>query len=1198
MHALKYTVIVLLLLALCGAGRVEAAQPKPMLDLHTQAESLLPYVDYIIDPSMGMDIEEVARAGGWRPYVNNRLPREEGLLWLRFTIAPVPADAKKQTYLLDMGSSVPGTATLYEAVVNELAGTTEWRENLPSRRNIILLPEALPESQVCYIRINGLPGPWFSPMIRTPHDAATNWSSLIRPAAILALGVVVLLCLLRGLSEKGQWRYWTGLFVAAAFAQALLGMPVAMEKYSAWDLAAILLPGITLMLLPHVGRHLMGSRANARSIDIQLFLLSFIGAVMALLPLVPGWKWLDRWLELWPMGAALFLPTALGAWMSGLPGSRRFLLACFILPVFTGVALLGLEFGLPANILASGPVWGVGLAALILVAASMAQGKAEPEKQREESKNAMRLETDPIINLEHPLDDPNLRLIPTSMEEAATPAPPPLLVADADAVPPLPQAFEENPDLLRQAEARELALRQQIEDIMKETAALGHCALPPSARKSVESLNAASNRVANILSRPGLPPASLNTPAEEPAEEIFNLQKIMRNAHDAVASTAEFSGITLSWYMPPHLGPLFRGPGEMLESVLARLLESATRATGKGAVKLSARRVPQSKDNGHLLFTIEDEGQGYPPKSRSSLALVRAWELAGQTGGYISMESTATGATISFSAHLTPLSEPNEALDEALPQKIIVAASDRDARRKIKRIVESAGMETVDCESAREVAAAQAKGPAPLLIAQGSFARPASADMVREFMRQAKQAGFAKPNAVAVTPDQSQWRLLKTSGFTHAMLEPVDPEALRRTIGKLLETAPAATVASEQPAPEVTPERQPDKEQTANGNAGDDERVPTMLVEQSYQLATTFEGPDWLGGMDQSEPATNQPEAASSATSATPVNGSPQVADGAPPAAASTTSEGEAVPASGLTNPPEAKAHEARERDGLSVGLDRAEGQAERHKQMEREVETQPQSDAHADDLSLRQTGSHGEEATASPVLAAAAPDSMQEWVGEPMPIGSPVSEKAARFMAERAARTQGAETGASENSASDRQAHVASSPDSMAAAAVSQDSEAVDAASPLKDFMHTSVSMVTHTLSSMLKQNAPRTDAAATPSGETLQLAEKDGSMQNQPEPGIQGLLARLDEALDQAKAAFSTGNNPAVATASSLVAREAEDFGLRPLGRLADSLSRAARDNNMGAMGDLLMELASAIEQNRIALVQKSKAPEELPE
>ena len=129
----------------------------------------------------------------------------------------------------------------------------EWQEN--DRSRVQLLPEAGLEAQTCYIRLDGLPGFWFSPTLRTPQDATTNWGGLAHTGATLALGVVMLLCLLRGFTEKGQWRIWTSLYVAVALAQSILGMPVIADgRIPMNEAAAALAPGVALMLLPHVAR--------------------------------------------------------------------------------------------------------------------------------------------------------------------------------------------------------------------------------------------------------------------------------------------------------------------------------------------------------------------------------------------------------------------------------------------------------------------------------------------------------------------------------------------------------------------------------------------------------------------------------------------------------------------------------------------------------------------------------------------------------------------------------------------------------------------------------------------------------------------------------------------------------------------------------------------------------------------------------
>lgn len=769
--------------------------------------SLMPYLEYLLDESGTLDIEEAAapdRAADYAPLVLEKLPRAEGVMWLRFTLAPLGPGERPATFLLDMGESIPGTPMLYEPERNDLSGALEWRESSPAQRNVLLLPEAGAEPLTCYIRLDGLPGLWFSPMVRTPADAATNWGSLARTAAILALGVVMLLCLLRGLSENGQWRIWTALYVAVALGQALLGMPDAGgSRPGPGQAAATLTPGIALMLLPHVGRHLMRTRERSRSLDFQFLLLSLPGAVLALLPLVPGWAWLDRWLDLWPAATLFFVPTTLGAWIMGVGGARRFLLGCLLPPLFVAGGVLGLDFGIPPNLLASAPLWGTALSAL-LIAATGAPADMKPATAGAAAScpgtDGHEADGDGIITLEHPLDDPNLRLISGAHPAAASddfPAPDRTEGTDA------PGRTAMTAERAR-AEAREGALRAPLDDLLREGAALEQCALPPAVRQYAAGMLAAARRMADVLSDAdaGKTPArGEDAPSGEGADApaAFDLQRLLREVHGAVAPAAEYAGIGLAWYMPPHLGQLYRGDAPALGETLGLLLESAVRATRQGAVHLSARRVPESSDPGNILFTVTDTGTGAPPRDRSSLALARAWELAARHGGYVGMEYGPNGTTIAFSLHLEPLEDGAEETPPDVRPHVLIVAEDPRQRRELARMLTDLPCRCSEAGSEHEALRRHEADPAVLLIAQGRYALPAAADMVRHFMERAAAAGMDGCKALAVTVDNSQWTLLAESGFTHAMVEPADAEALRQTVREVVRGA-----RRREPAPQET----------------------------------------------------------------------------------------------------------------------------------------------------------------------------------------------------------------------------------------------------------------------------------------------------------------------------------------------------------------------------------------------------------
>ena len=402
------TVLALLLACLLALpGQTQAATSIPAT-LSGSNANLLPWLDYYIDES-GTDVEEIALNELQLPFAafNPMQPiRTSGTFWLRFTLAPRDPGQKPETWMLDMGESIPGKPVLYQAVVNDLTGSREWREVRAGDRHVFLLPEAGLEPQTCFIRLSGAPGIWFSPMLRTPHDAANNWKTMGRYAVLVALCAVMLFCLLR--SGGGQWRIWTDLFAAAALAQGIMGLPAAEHgRMGFQDLPAALLPGLALMLLPQAGRHLMHSEVHSRSVDYQLLALTFIGAAVALVPLMPGMAWLARYLDLWPLVAACFLITALAAVFLRLRGSKRFLLACLLPPAVTLAAIMAASVGVDPEIAGAGPLLGVTLSTLALATSKSAFISAE------DLVNA-------TINLEQPLDDPNLLIVQHDTGKAQT----------------------------------------------------------------------------------------------------------------------------------------------------------------------------------------------------------------------------------------------------------------------------------------------------------------------------------------------------------------------------------------------------------------------------------------------------------------------------------------------------------------------------------------------------------------------------------------------------------------------------------------------------------------------------------------------------------------------------------------------------------------------------------------------------------
>ena len=757
---------------------------------------LLPDLDYYIDVTGTMDVEEIAtpaNASAFHTLNVKNLPDVVGVTWLRFTLAPLQEGEHPQAILLDLGQDVPAGSVLYEPRINPVTDGLEWREVPPGDRNLLLLPEAGPEPHTCYIRLDGLPGIWFSPMLRTPQNAAIDWTRLSHKAALLALCVVMLLCLLRGFSEKGQWRIWTSLYVAMAIVHGFMGMPAyGSGGITSGQAAAVLSPGLALMLLPHVGRHLLRTKGRSRLLDVQFVLLTLPGAVLALLPLLPGFGWTIRYLSLWPACTLLFTFTALCGAVMGLGGARRYLLGCIIPPLCVAAGILGMDSGYAPALLASSPLWGTALSALLIAGTGHPRDAAQENQTQQTPQGTMSLDAvltshtmdDAPITLDEPLDDPNLRLLP------------PLSVSNTDDA---HKSFAHDNHHSTEGASTynasrpdfhewENLLHPPLDRLIREGAALGKCSLPPAVRQYAENMLYAANEMAQLLDNPG------KTPEQTQCNEtptVFNLQHLVREAHDSVAATAESAGIGLAWYMPPLLGHMYEGLAQALRETLELLLESAVRATSHGAVHISVARVPGSAEPGHLLFSVTDTGSGIPPQGRSSLALTRAWELAGANGGFLNVESGPQGASISFTMHLTPL-ETMETASEAQAQRlptIAVIADNAVDRQALAHMVTSLGCKSTEACTMHEALQRNREAPALMVVAQPAHDTPAEGDALGRFEAEAMQSGLPVFKALAITTDDRSWESLAEKGYTHALLEPVDAKAFAATVHEVLQEA-------------------------------------------------------------------------------------------------------------------------------------------------------------------------------------------------------------------------------------------------------------------------------------------------------------------------------------------------------------------------------------------------------------------------
>lgn len=124
----------------------------------------------------------------------------------------------------------------------------------------------------------------------------------------------------------------------------------------------------------------------------------------------------------------------------------------------------------------------------------------------------------------------------------------------------------------------------------------------------------------------------------------------------------------------------------------------------------------------------------------------------------------------------------------------------------------------------------------------------------------------------------------------------------------------------------------------------------------------------------------------------------------------------------------------------------------------------------------------------------------------------------------------------------------------------------------------------------------APFREQPAAPVARKTQAAPEErpaggsvGSAVEQMQPLIPGLLSSLDESMDDLRRAFNKADTRAVEKAAERIAVRADNYGLRVLARMARCVERAANARDREALANILPDLETAVERNKIALQPK---------
>lgn len=801
--------------AMAEEPSVQTAAALPGTPREAEAESLaapseLPLnMAWYLDPKGALSLADILasdRQKAFTPYEPESLPHHAGTLWLR--LAPT-GKTPATPLVLDLNTRIagqlPGIPQVWLARPGEKNGTPVR----PTSEGLYPLPNPLPEQTDIYIRVNGLPAPGFVPLLRT-LSSLTIVDDLGTQPPLVLLGVLLFICLLRGVAERREWRMWAALYIAAVWVQAFWGLPTTPAgEVSRWDMPGLLAPGVALLILPHVGRHMMRTRLHAPLIDMQFVLLALLGILISVAPLIPGYTWTLQFLPLWPLFMLLLLPGTLAACLRRLPGAKRFLFIC-LLPPLGMLALVPLSRLLPGWLIELLPdsldgVMTPGVVSLIpltfltlsaLVAALSKSPKLLPAPNRS-SREMLKTGKAGVAALElggfpepaRPTLErlPDLSSAPEGLEIASFPAQA-ARVADAPvlSVPrkaPHPQALETP----LSAGMVEDALRAPLDALLRAVTAVDQTFLPGEARRRAGMLDVAARNLATAIGTMGAPSAP-----EPSHDEPFDLNQLLLETHEAVASLAESKNLGLSWFTAPHLSRCYEGKRAQLAQVLALLVESAVLATERGMVQIRAQRVPESTDPGHLLFTVSDTGAGTPPLGRSTLAFIRAWELSGPEGGDLSLESGPKGTTVSFSirltAHMNEQPRPAAPENETLPDKarspasalrIIVVSGVPANRQMLSFYLDELPHEIVEARSPEEARKIYRRAPAALLIFDDDMPEEAIGGAVGAIRVFEGEHNFPLASILALVNNEEQIEALRRAGCTHFLPKPVTRKDLR-----------------------------------------------------------------------------------------------------------------------------------------------------------------------------------------------------------------------------------------------------------------------------------------------------------------------------------------------------------------------------------------------------------------------------------
>ena len=366
---------------ICGGVARGAEFSDGMLPLVTdqvkEETALEPYLGYFVDRHGRLTLEEILS-----PSYQNRFirlsdglpPTTVGALWLRLTLVSTVGKLP-HALAVNLGPNLPQDR--YRVYIPEAAEphflgrlATNWKSLELDGSPSFMLPDVESQPVTIYIRLEGVPHLWFAPVVNI-EGAQTNNNSNVQLFILGITALAAIIAFARGIFQDSNEKIWCGVYSVILLLQIYMPVVSTAKGIIALPTAPfVLAPGLALLILPQLGRIRMGTEGYAPRSDLILRVSTWLGAVLALLPLVPGLAWVARYLMLWPvLCLPLFLTTVL-CLIIGLEGAFGYFLCAALSMAGALVAVFFAGSQFPPFWVSSAPLLGLALGALALALAN------------------------------------------------------------------------------------------------------------------------------------------------------------------------------------------------------------------------------------------------------------------------------------------------------------------------------------------------------------------------------------------------------------------------------------------------------------------------------------------------------------------------------------------------------------------------------------------------------------------------------------------------------------------------------------------------------------------------------------------------------------------------------------------------------------------------------------------------------------